>query len=342
MTIKDIAKECGYAVGTVSRVLNGNPNVSEKAREKVMEVVNRYGFVLNNSARQLKSNRSHTIAVIIKGTSTILLNNLHGIIQHRVEQLPYLLSAIIIDEYDDEVAAAVRVMNEQRPVGIIFLGGNPEAHAQELKKITVPCVLITNSMDKDGFPLISSVTTDDTAGAECCARYLIENGHRKICVIGGDLESSSINIKRYQGFLNALKDADIPFDFEKSYYVSKYDYEDGARAAKTLLQNNPDMTAIFTMSDLMAIGACRQLVDMGIKVPSQISITGYDGNLVTEYYTPRLTTIKQDETALANTGLDILLERIGQDPDATEQPLEAVHIQLPFTFVKGESVARLQ
>ena len=341
MTIKDIAKECGYAVGTVSRVLNRNPNVSPEAREKVMSVVNKYDFVLNNSARLLKSQRSHTIAVILKGTSTILLNNLYGIIQGRMENLPYLLRAVVIDEYDDEVAAANRVMFEQRPVGIIFLGGNPGDHPEELRKITVPSVLITNSMDKDDFPLVSSVTTDDVAGAECCARYLIENGHKNICVIGGDLESSSINVKRYRGFQNAMEAAGLPFDYEKSYHISKYDYGDGAKAAKALLQKNPDLTAIFTMSDLMAIGACRQLADMGLRVPDQVSVTGYDGNIVTEYYTPRLTTIRQDETALAIRGLDILLERIGQDAEATQEPLPPVQEKLPFSFVQGESVARL-
>lgn len=341
MTIKDIAKECGYAVGTVSRVMNGNPNVSEEARKKVMEVVNKYDFVLNSSAKLLKSQRSHTIAVIMKGTSTILLNNLYGIIQGRMEQLPYLLSAIVIDEYDDEVSAANRVLFEQKPVGIIFLGGNPADHAEELRKITVPCVLIANSFDDDRFPLVSSVTTDDLAGAECCARYLIENGHRNICVIGGDLDSSSINVKRYRGFLNAMNEAGIPFDYEKSYYVSKYDFGDGAKAAKALIQKNPDMTALFTMSDLMAIGACRQLADMNIHVPSQISVTGYDGNLVTEYYTPRLTTIKQDESALANKGLDILLERIKQDGEQSAEYPRPAQIKLPFTFIKGESVAKL-
>lgn len=321
-------------------MLNGNPNVSPEAREKVMAVVNKYDFVLNNSARLLKSQRSHTIAVILKGTSTILLNNLYGIIQGRMENMPYLLRAVVIDEYDDEVLAANRVVYEQRPVGIIFLGGNPGDNPDELRKITVPSVLITNSMDKEGFPLVSSVTTDDVAGAECCARYLIENGHRRICVIGGDLESSSINVKRYQGFMNAMNAAGLPFDYEKSYYAAKYDYGDGARAAKALLQRNPDLTALFTMSDLMAIGACRQLADMGISVPKQVSVTGYDGNIMTEYYTPRLTTIRQDEATLANRGLDILLERIEQDTEAEQALPGPVHEKLPFTFIKGESVAR--
>lgn len=333
MTIKDIAREAECAVGTVSRVLNNHPDVSDQTREKVMAVVNKYGFVLNNTARRLKVQDSKTISVLVKGTSSILLNDLLGIIQKRMEELPYSISVTVLDEFDNEAKIASRVYYEQKPTGIIFLGGNPEESPEDLHKLQVPCVVITNDASASKCPFLSSVSTDDLAGARCITEWLIKNGHKKIGVIGGDLQSSGITRKRYRGFLDAMEAHNLPFDFEKSYVSARYSFEDSAKAAKELVEKNPKMTAIFTMADSMAIGACRQLSDMGISVPEKMSIVGYDGLPYADYYNPRLTTIRQDEVALAENGLDILLKNI-------ERVVKAEHKLIPFTFVDGESVKK--
>ena len=109
MTIKDIAKECGCGIGTVSRVLNNHPDVSEETRAKVMAVVDKYGFVLNKNASQLKSQDRKTIVILVKGTSNPLLNELLSFIMRRLEPLQYLSSVIVLDEYDNEAMIANRV-----------------------------------------------------------------------------------------------------------------------------------------------------------------------------------------------------------------------------------------
>ena len=126
MTIKDIAKECGCAIGTVSRVLNNHPDVSDKTREKVMAVVEKYGFVLNANAKQLKSQERKNLVIIVKGTSSTLLNGLLERIQKMLEPLPYTASVVILDEHDNEGFNATRIYFEQKPLGIIFLGGSPD------------------------------------------------------------------------------------------------------------------------------------------------------------------------------------------------------------------------
>lgn len=331
MTIKDIARESGYSIGTVSRVLNNHPDVSEKAKAKILEVVDRYGFVLNKNAKHLKQQESNTIVILVKGTSNILLNSILEMIQKRIEKTPYNSSVAVLDENDNEAYNASRIYYERKPVGIIFLGGNPDKYTEDFLKIQTPCVLILNQANNIESTNLSSISTDDEYASYCMANYLIKNGHKKIGVIGGNITNSEITLRRYNGFLKALSNADINFDFDKSYETAKYSFESGEIAAQKLLKKNPDMTAIFTMSDAMAIGACRKLADMDLKVPHDISIVGFDGLPIADFYCPRITTIRQSAEILAKEGLDILLKSI-------EKSTSPIHRLVPFELVEGESV----
>ncbi len=334
MTIKDIAKESGYAVGTVSRVLNNHPDVSEQARNKILQVVDKYGFVLNNNAKQLKQQDSKVIVILVKGTSNILLNSLLESIQRRIEHSQYTSSVSVLDEYDNEAQQAYRIYYQRKPIGIIFLGGNPERFKEDFTKIKIPCVLISNQADNVENNNLSSVSTDDTPAAMYSNDHLIKNGHTKIGVIGGNIENSEISLRRYNGFAQSMKNAGLPFDFEKSYVTTKYSFEGGAKAAKELIEKYPELTAIFTMSDAMAIGAIRQLTDMGYSVPEDISIIGFDGLPMTEYYCPRLTTIRQSKETLARDGFEILRNCI-------ERNARSEHKLIPFEFIEGESVRNI-
>lgn len=333
MTIKDIAKECGCAIGTVSRVLNNHPDVSVKTREKVMAVVQKYGFVLNANAKQLKAQERKNIVVIVKGTSSPLLNGLLENLQKKLEPLPYTVDVVVLDESDNEATSAVRIYYEQKPVGFVFLGGSPDKYTEEFDKVKVPCVLISNAADAVKNEYLSSVSIDNEQAAYFAAKHLIENGHKRIGVIGGNLDSE-VTSARYKGFLKAMEEASLPFNFESSYEVSKYSMEGGFFAAEKLLQNNKDITAIYTMSDVMAIGACRKLKDMGLNVPEQISIIGFDGIEIGTFMCPRLTTIRQLEKELVEKGLSLLLDCIERDE-------KSVHLHIPFEFVEGESVRKL-
>ncbi len=334
MTIKDIAKECNCGIGTVSRVLNNHPSVSEETRKRVLNIVEKYGFILNRNAKELKMHDNKTIVVFVKGTSNVLLNSMLEIIQKRMEPLPFNASVINLDEDDNEALSANKVYYEQKPIGMIFLGGSPDRYKDDFLKIKIPCVFISNQAESLDNKNISSVSTDNLLASEFSTDYLINKGHTKIGVIGGNLESSEISKIRFQGFLNSINKAHLDFDFNKAYVTSKYSYSSGAKAAKKLISQYPDLTAIFTMSDTMAIGACRQLKDMNYSIPNQISIIGFDGLSVADFYCPRLTTIKQQEIILAEEGLNILLNSINEKK-------EAIHKIIPFKLIPGESVKNL-
>lgn len=334
MTIKDIARECGCAVGTVSRVLNNQSYVSEKTRRRVMDVVNKYGFALNKNAKLLKEQTSKSIAVIVNGTSSIFLNDILEKIQKRFEKLPYVLSVIILGEDENVTQKACQIYYEQKPLGIIFLGGNPERSKAEFENIKIPCVLISARSEAPENQFLSSVSTDDKEASKAATEFLIQNGHTQIGVIGGDINHSETSSRRFKGFMEAMNDAGISFDYEKSYSKAQYLLEDGAKAAEELITKNPHITAIFAMADVLAIGACRTLTNMGFTVPDKISLFGFDGIQIGQYYCPKLATIKQITEDLAQNGMDALLDQI-------QNKAQPSHKLIPFELIPGESVRKI-
>lgn len=334
MTIKDIAKECGCAIGTVSRVLNNHPDVSEKTREKVLSVVNKHNFVLNVNAKQLKAQERKNIVVIVKGTQSPLLTSLLEGIQHKLEPLTYTVEVVVLDENDNEAVNAVRIYFEQKPIGFVFLGGSPDKYPADMEKIKVPCVLISNAAENVNISNLSSIATDNTEASFFATQHLLNNGHTNIGIIGGNIDTSFVTKSRYDGFINAITQAKINFEYEKSYVFSKYSFQGGFEAAEELIKKNPDITAIYAMSDVMAIGACRKLTDMGIKVPEQISLIGFDGIELSSFTSPRLTTILQLKDELVEQGISILLDNI-------ERSGKTIHKLIKFEFVEGESVKKI-
>lgn len=330
MTIKDIARESGVAVGTVSRVLNNQDYVSKATREKVLEVVNKYGFELNQNAKELKARGSRTIVIIVNGASSILLNSLLETIQSKLEKLPYNTNVVTIDELDNEVEKAYNIYCEKKPLGIIFLGGNPERFKVDFEKIQVPCILVSTQAENQNYRNLSSVSTDDYKAMTEMTEYFIKKGHKKIGLISGDLNSMVSN-KRFRAFRETLELAGLNFDFDKSFACAKYSFEGGASACEDLLKKNSDLTAIIAMSDVMAIGACRKLKDLGYSVPDQISVSGFDGLPISNYYCPKITTIKQRQEELADVGVKALINCI-------EKKMNSVHKLVPYEFVEGESV----
>lgn len=333
MTIIDIAKKSGYGVGTVSRVLNNHPNVSETARKKIMQVIEEYDFVVNKNAQLLKQ-PSKNILILVKGTSNILLNSILEIIQKEIAKTKYTSSVFVLDEYENEALRALQFYYERRPVGIIFLGGNPQRYGSDFEKINVPCVLVTNQAGNVENENISSVGTDDQGASKEITKFLIDNGHKNIGVIGGNKDNSEITERRYLGFISAMKENSLEFDEATQYITTTYSFEGGAAAAKEFAKKANRPTAIFAMSDAMAIGAIRQFADMGIKVPEDISVVGFDGLPFTQYTCPRLTTIKQFENQLAKKGLDLLLNIL-------EESETYSHDTVPYKLILGETVKKL-
>lgn len=310
MTIKDLAAQTGYSVGTISRVLNHRPNVSNKARQTILAAVEASGFQLNVNAKQLKQQQSDTVLVVVKGSGNELFGSLLEAIQRRVMGTRYPLVVDYIDEDQNEVQRALQLFQEKKPKGILFLGGNKENFTSDFARIVVPCVLVTSDASGLPFPNLSSVVSDDRLGAACAIRHLCAMGHRQIAVIGGDPDASNTSMLRYSGCLDAFSEYHIPFSREQDFRSGRFSFADGYHAVRELLARQQRPTAIFAMADVMAIGAIRAIHDAGLRVPEDVSVMGYDGLILGKYFVPNLATICQDVERLAERSVDILLSHI--------------------------------
>ena len=326
MTIKDLSAQTGYSVGTVSRVLNNQPNVSEKARKAILAAADSCGFQLNANAKQLKQSHSNSVLVVVRGTSNEMFSGLVETIQSCMADTVYHLIVDYIDENSDEVRRALQLCREKKPLGILFLGGNREHFRTGFEWIEVPCVLVTSDASGLSFRNLSSVTTDDAMAARTAIDRLVEMGHRKIAVIGGDRSDSGIAELRYQGCAAAFRDHGIAFDGEQDYESVRFSFRGGYRAARNLLEKGREFTGLFAMSDVMAIGAIRALRDAGLRVPEDVSVVGFDGLALGNYTVPTLSTVCQDVDAMARRSVEILLENIAdiRPPRHETVPFEAV------------------
>lgn len=315
ITIKDIAKKCGVGISTVSRAINNHPDISEETKNMVMEVIKESNFIPNKSARNLKLVDTKTIAVLIKGIDNPFFQNMIKVFEEEIQSKKYTFILHRVDSNQDEVEVALELIKEKRLKGIVFLGGSFSHQQEKLQEITVPFVLSTIAMadqvDKD---LYSSVSVDDISESKKIVDFLLENGHKKIAVLAADSSDMSISQLRIQGYRNALKNNDIPMNEDLVRYTcdntNAFTMENGYKLMKELLDSNEDFTAIYALSDSMAVGACKAILESGKRIPEDYSVVGFDGLDITYYYNPAITTIRQPVEEMAKETAKILFDLI--------------------------------
>ncbi len=332
MTIKDIARLSGCGVATVSRVINNYPDVSPETRKRVLEVLEKYHFQPNSNARHLKQQNGRRVAVVVKGIQNMLFAGMVEQIQQRLQENGIDAAVYYLDEEANEVKFTQQICREFKPPAVLFLGGDQECFKKGFDSIAVPCVMLTSGAAEMGYENLSSLTTDDCAAAEQAVDHLVAKGHRKIGILGGNWASSAqISNRRVEGCRRSFEKHGIPFDISRVGEPCRFSMDDAYAAAGRLMDRYPDLTAIFALSDVMAIGVIRALQDRGLKVPEDVSVMGYDGVPIGKFMVPRLTTIQQDTRRMAELGADILIAQLNQLQPSTHQ-------YVPFILVEGESV----
>jgi LacI family transcriptional regulator len=186
-----------------------------------------------------------------------------------------------------------------------------------------------------GFSNLSSVSTDDTLAARTVIDHLVQMGHRKIVVIGGNRHDSGIAELRYQGCMQAFRDHGIAFDEMQDYESVRFSFEQGYQAAKNLVAKQREFTAVFAMSDVMAIGAVRALRDEGLRVPEDVSVMGFDGLPLGSFLVPQLSTVTQSVPLLAQRSVEILI-------DSIENGSAPKRETVPFTVHQRESTRLME
>ena len=339
ITIKDIAKQCGVGVSTVSRAINNHPDINPATRNMIMQVIEETGFIPNNSARNLKRTDAKCIAVLVKGITNPFFSSMIQIIEEETQRNRYALVLRHVEAHEDEVDVALELVKEKRLSGIVFLGGRFNHSEEKINKLKVPIVFSTIGVDisdRIGKVEFSNIAVDDRLESRKMTEYLLDLGHKKIAFIT-ERPEEAIGRKRIEGYRDAFISRGVPVNEELICYVQDeidhFSMENGYLTTKKLLESGEQVTAVYAASDSLAIGVCRAIWEAGKRIPEDISVAGYDGIEMGEYYNPKLTTIKQPVEEMAKKTITLLLDVIAGSQEHQQ-------IILPAELVARESTAR--
>ena len=336
MNIKDIARLAGVGVSTVSRVINDHPDVKDETREKILKIIRESNYIPNNSARILKKNNTNNIGVLVKGVFNPFFAEMINIIGNRINEAGYTM---ILQQNDyateDDVDNLIAFVKEKRLQGIICLGGNfLNINDESFQFLDIPVVLTSvNTLSKESKSKFSSIGIDNVLAAKASIQYLIDKGHRNIGILLGEKNDVGISGLRLEGYKKALEENNIPYS-EENVFIGDYDYSGAYRVTKEIINNRKDITAIFSISDIMAVGAAKSVIDQGLKVGEDISIMGFDGMDISKYYNPGITTVKQPKKNMANNSIDLLLALLAKKE-------EHKHIIFETKIIERESCKKV-
>lgn len=336
MTIKDIARLAGVSVSTVSRVLNERPDVSAENRQRVLSVIQEYNYIPNNSARDLVKTTSDNIGLIVKGISNPFYTDIIHAIESQINTRGCNMVMQHISTQENELTVGAMMERDKRLQGIVFLGGRSNYTAAEIAPLNVPfvCCSYSNEYGNLSTSDYSSVSIADTEAAHQAVMELYRAGHRRIAALISSPVDKSISQLRYQGYVEALQQCGIPLDKNLVICSGDFDIQAGYRAMSQHLEKGLDFTALFSISDIMAIGALRALREAGYSVPQDCSVIAIDGLEISDYIQPKLSTLCQPMIDLGKRSVDILLDIIQGVGHHRQETLATV-------FRAGASVRKL-
>ena len=336
MTIKDIARLSGVSVSTVSRVLNDHPDVSDDNRKRVLQVIQQYNYIPNNAARSLVKTTSDHIGLIVKGISNPFYTDIIHAVEAQIAARGYTMVMQQIDTSQDEITIGAMMERDKRLQGIVFLGGRSDYSSQDLLSLNVPfvCCSYSNQYGSLLRSEYSSVSIADEEEAYRAVMELYQAGHRRIAVLLSEPDDKSISQLRYQGYVRALSKCGIPLDDDLVIRTHTFDIQAGYVATAQALRKGTQFTAIFSISDIMAIGAMRALREAGLEIPRDCSLIAIDGLEFTDYIHPQLSTLCQPKEELGRRSVDILLDMIQQRGHHRQEIL-------PTIYRVGASVRRI-
>lgn len=290
ITIYDVAREANVSMATVSRVVNGNPNVKPATRKKVAEVIERLGYRPNAVARGLASKKTTTVGVIIPDISSMFFAELARGIEDIATMYKY---NIILSNSDQNLEKELHLLNTmlgKQVDGIVFMGGNiTKELVEEFEKSPVPIVLAGSIEESEKIP---SVNIDYEKATYDAIKLFIEKGHKEIAFVNGPVNEPINGEKKLTGYKRALSEAGITFN-EELIVEGDYTYDSGIEAIEKLIEAETKPSAVFSASDEMALGVIHGAVDRGFKIPEDFEVISSDNTRLSLMVRPQLTTVIQ-------------------------------------------------
>jgi LacI family transcriptional regulator len=309
LTLEDIAKQVGVSRSTVSRVVNGHPNVREDVRKRVLEVIRQTGYHPNAAARTLASQRSWMIGLVLPRTVNAFFADPYfphltqGIAQ-ACNQSDYTLGLFLVGTKEDEEKIFPRVSRRGFLDGVLVQTGQiGDQLIDRLVNSNMPLVIVGRPFHADG---VSYIDVDNSDAAYNAVSHLVRLGHQRIGTITGPANNTT-GIDRQEGYVRALTERHRVVD-ESLVAEGDFSETSGYYAMQRLLPAKPD--AVFAASDMMAIGAMRAVRDAGLAVPDDIAFVGFDDLPIASLSDPPLTTIRQQVHRFGMTAVEVLTDLI--------------------------------
>jgi LacI family transcriptional regulator len=333
VTLKDIARETGVHVSTVSRALSPNAQntLTEQVIKRVRETAERLGYVPNRLASGLRTNRTMTVGMMIPDITNAVFPPMVRGVESVLEPMGYASIIVNTDSQPEREHRLANILRERGVDGLIHaavLRNDPKIDA--LAAQGTPVVTANRSIDS---PDIPAVVNDDAHGIHLMLRHLHEFGHRRIAHIAGPQELSTGQI-RYEAYLDAARGLGLDPPATSIAMAARFDEKEGYRCAQELLDSGPPFTAILCANDRLALGAIGLLRARGIDCPGQISVTGFNDMPMLDLISPPLTTIRIQQFEVGQVSARILLQ-IMTEKDSNH-PKETV---LPVQLIRRKSVA---
>lgn len=311
ITIYDVAREAGVSMATVSRVVNGNPNVKPATRKKVLETIRKLGYRPNAVARGLASKRTTTVGVVIPDISNAFFAELTRGIEDIANMYHYNIILSNSDKKKDKELQLIETFLEKQVDGLLFLGGEvTDEHRQVFAEAHVPIVLAGTHDPVGDRP---SVIIDQVQAAKEATTALIREGNERIALICGPLTDTVNGYPRYVGYKQALEEHDLPFR-EEWVRIGDYRYRSGLEAMRSLLESEQPPTAVFVCGDEMAVGALHAVQDAGRSVPEGMSIIGFDDIPLATQVRPLLSTVAVPMYDIGAVAMRLLTKYMNDEP----------------------------
>ena len=318
-SIKTVAEQAHVSIATVSRVLNGTKHVSPDVEKRVLEAIQLLNYHPNAPARNLRQQRTLSVGILLPRLNDFYFSNLAYVLEQTLSAEDYRPMFCSTENDEAKEAATVHNLIGHRVDAVILVPSVPvHKSVESVKRLlerNIPVVLVDRGMPEFA---VSQVLSNNDQGAYDVTAYLLDLGHRHIGIINsgadGAKHAGEPGHERLKGIERAMIDHRVPFD-KSLIILDKLDnVEMGYHGTIKLLRQAPQVTAIFALTDAIAVGALRAASELGLRVPQDLSVAGFDDLLLASHVIPRLTTVAQSVEKIGQKATELLLRQI-QNPD---------------------------
>lgn len=327
VTIYDVAREASVSMATVSRVVNGNPNVKPSTRKKVLDTIETLGYRPNAVARGLASKKTTTVGAIIPDISSMFFADLARGVEDIATMYNYNIILANSDRNKEKEIKLINTMLEKQVDGILFMGGHiSEAHIQQFKSTSVPIVLASTYDETNTVP---SVNIDNEMAAFEATKFLINQDNIHPAFIYGH-DDTRISQFKFEGYKRALRESGVKLNEEFIVNVD-YSYDSGIIAVKQLMELKNRPTAVFVASDEMALGVIHGAQDLGFQIPEDLEVFGFNNTRLARMVRPTLSTIVQPMYDIGAVSMRLLTKYMNNEE------IEEKKVVLPHRIIERDS-----